>query len=169
MEIVIEPPHVVALVMLVPLLAVFALFLATKVGNKVIPRWQLALPVIFVTIPCLVVLGTAYKKRTFGWNDGGIQDHSFGNVDLRWSDIEEVRRVPDVWASEWGLALRTNGMAYGPYRAGQFRLRNGLSAHVFMMTSATEAIVLRTSKETFVYAPVPFDEFAATVARKLQR
>ena len=164
----IEPPHVVSLVLLLPLATLFAVFLATKVRGHDLPRWKLAVPVLFVTIPCLVVVATAYKRRTFAWSDAGIEDHAFGDVSLRWSDVEEVRRVPDVWASEWGPALRTDGMAYGVYRAGRFRLRNGASARVFMMTTAREAFVFRTRRGTYVYAPMPFEGFAAVVTTKLR-
>lgn len=165
MEITLEPPRAVLLLLGMPLLVALALFLAIKVGNKQISWAARVVPVVLATIPAVIVVSVAFQKRTFGWSDAGIRDDAFGSpVVLAWSDIEEARRVPDVWRSEWGLSLRTFGTAYGPYRAGEFRLHNGQSARVFMMTNVRDAIVLRAHGATYVYAPEPFEPFAATVA-----
>jgi len=162
-----QPPHGVLLVALaLPLVMIVALTLAIKLSNKQVPWVHRIVPVALVSVVSLALIKVAYTPHSFRWSEWGICDDTFGaQVDLAWSDIEEARRIPDVWRSEFTLALRTNGTAYGPYRAGSFRLANGDSARVFMMTSARDAVLIRAHGAMYLFAPEPFEDFAAAVKR----
>lgn len=169
MEIVLPPPREVLGVLLVPVVIAVALALAIKLGNKQVSWPGRVIPVAIASVMAGAVLLTAFKRRTFAFGEQGIVDDTFGGpIRIDWSDVEEARRVSDVWRSEWSLALRTNGMAYGRVRAGEFRLRNGQSAHVFMFTNVGEAYVIRSKGALYVYAPEPFEAFATAVAGHVQ-
>lgn len=162
-----EPPRVVLLVAVaLPLVLALAMAVVVRVSRKHVPWLHRVLPVALVTVLSLVLAKEALTERTFRWSEAGIRDDTFGStIDLGWSDIEEARVVPDVWRSEVRLSLRTYGTAYGAYRAGRFRLANGETARVFMMTTVRDGMVLRARGQTFVYAPEHFEDFVATVQR----
>lgn len=169
MEIVLEPPREVLGVLLVPVVITVALALAIKLFNKQVSWPGRIVPVAIASVMAGAVLWTAFQRRTFAFGEQGIVDDTFGGpIHIAWSDVEEARRVRDVWRSEFGLAMRTNGMAYGRVRAGEFRLRNGQSAHVFMLTNVDEAFVIRSKGALYVYAPEPFEAFALAVAGHVQ-
>lgn len=164
-----EPPRVVLLIALaLPLVVAAAIALAVRSSRKRVPWAHRIVPVALVLVVSAMMVKTAFAERTFRWSESGIRDDTFGAaLELGWSDIEEARLVSDVWRSDVRPGLRTNGTAYGPYRAGHFRLANGSSARVFMMTTVRDAIVLRARGQTFVYAPEHFEDFAATLERHL--
>lgn len=161
MEIIVPPPSgVLYIAIALPIFVSAVVLIAAR--NRPLMGRLAAIGIALVV--SAGVLSFGFKSVRFGWDESGIHDGSFGaRRDIAWSEIQEVERVHDFLNTEYRLMLRTNGSAYGNFRAGYFRIASGSTLRVFILTENRDALVVRTHDETYLFAPSPFEPFVAAV------
>jgi hypothetical protein len=136
----------------------FFAFLALLLrGRSVIQR---VLMIVVVSAACLLFHLFGPGPMRFSWSQEGILDASFREVQhIAWSQISELRLVKNFRSSEVKPVLRTSGVAHDGFSAGFYKVANGATLRVFLAPQSCDALLIRTSTATYLYAPPSFELF----------
>lgn len=162
MEIVVPPPAQ-ALWFLAGLPVLAAIVGISLRGRPLVHR---VLPVVVVSAACAVAWRFALRPMRFAWDRDGVRDGTFGMERVvRWSDVRDVRLVRDFRRSDARPVRRTKGTYYDGWCSGTWQVADGRSLRVFVDPSSSDALLVTTADETYLWAPGSFSRFVEEVRR----
>jgi hypothetical protein len=120
-----------------------------------------------VVVACGAILFFFYRDKSLVVDDQGMRGSLYGKVAIAWQDVRAARVVDNLSHTPWAPRFKTNGIDFGAYRVGWFRLDNGSMGYV-LTDNGDRALVMETAERTYVLGPRELDALVGAVARHVR-
>jgi hypothetical protein len=159
MEIILPVPHFLLFIML----GIFIIVTASMLLKKAHSGVKIAIIIVAAAL-CCVVLFFFYRESKLVVSDQGIYTNTYGEVMIRWDEVDRVLVVDHLRESEYNPQYKVWGFDLGDIGYGDFRLRNGKVAYIFVQ-NRLKGLVIEAGEKIYLFAPENVDTLIDAVKR----
>jgi hypothetical protein len=157
MEIILPAPHFLIFIMLGIFIVITASILLKKGGLAV----KITI-IILTAVLCCVVLFFFYRETKLIVSDEGIYTNTYGEVMIPWEKVDRALVVNNLRDSEYNPQYKVCGFDLGEIGYGDFQLRNGKTAYIFVQNRSM-GLVIFSGEKIYLFAPEDIDALVHAV------